>query len=90
MSELPQNPQSNIGAVISRSILNRLTAMMGEETKITTGENYIRFQRNPSLNEMEFEVCKKFQRAIIGNENILEFYTEETGHDWKVFLKNGL
>lgn len=41
----------------------------------------------PSLNEEDFEMCKNWQRDIIGRENISEFYTEETGHFWYVFLK---
>lgn len=42
---------------------------------------------SPSLSEEQFEECKQWQREIIGKENIIEFYTEETGHHWYVFLK---
>ena len=41
----------------------------------------------PALSEEEFEECKQWQREIIGKENISEFYTEETGIHWYVFLK---
>ena len=41
----------------------------------------------PSLSEKDFEMCKQWQREIIGQQNISEFYTEETGHHWYVFLK---
>lgn len=50
--------------------------------------------RNPSLYESgtkqeEAVVNEVFgwQREIIGSENILEFYTEETGSHWFVYLK---
>lgn len=43
---------------------------------------------SPSLSEEDFEMCKKWQKEIIGKENISEIYTEETGHHWYVFLKS--
>lgn len=42
---------------------------------------------SPSLSELDFETCQNWQRFIIGKENISEFYTEETGRHWFVFLK---
>lgn len=42
---------------------------------------------NPHLSEKDFEMCKDWQRDIIGKENISEFYTEETGLHWFVFLE---
>lgn len=42
---------------------------------------------SPSISDADFEMCKQWQREIIGKENIMEFYTEETGHHWFVFLK---
>lgn len=45
---------------------------------------YVRF---PSLSETDFEMCKVWQCEIIGKENISEFFTEETGNHWKVYLK---
>ncbi|WP_394749594.1 hypothetical protein [Spongiimicrobium salis] len=42
---------------------------------------------SPALSEEDFEQCKEWQRQIIGKENINEFYTEETGSHWYVFLK---
>jgi len=41
----------------------------------------------PSLSERDFEMCKDWQRQIIGSENISEFYTEETGLHWFVYLE---
>ncbi|MGH1436573.1 MAG: hypothetical protein ACRBG0_19175 [Lewinella sp.] len=41
----------------------------------------------PSLSEGDFDMVLDWQREIIGKENILEFYTEETGGHWYVFLK---
>lgn len=40
-----------------------------------------------SLSEEDFDMVIDWQREIIGKENILEFYTEETGRHWYVFLK---
>lgn len=42
---------------------------------------------DPSLSEEDFEMCMDWQRQIIGVENISEFYCEETGRHWFVFLK---
>jgi hypothetical protein len=39
-----------------------------------------------SLSEKDFEMCKQWQREILG-EALSEFYTEETGRLWYVFLK---
>lgn len=41
---------------------------------------------DPSLSENDFEMCKQWQREIIGTQNISEFYTEETGRHWYVFF----
>lgn len=40
----------------------------------------------PSLSEEDFEMCKQWQRDILG-EVISEFYTETTGSLWYVYLK---
>lgn len=45
------------------------------------------FVKGESLTEEDFEMVKNWQREIIGKENIREFYTEDTGRDWKVYLK---
>lgn len=47
---------------------------------------YLDFKVDPPLSEEDFEQCKDWQREIIGKENIIEFYTEETGRHWKVFI----
>ena len=41
----------------------------------------------PSYTEIEFEIFKDKTRTIL-EDLILEFYTEETGHYWKVFLRD--
>jgi hypothetical protein len=40
----------------------------------------------PSYSESEFETVKDAIRDILG-DLITEFYTEETGHLWKVYIK---
>jgi hypothetical protein len=49
--------------------------------------------REPSLSEMEpmnyekdFEMIKDWQRQIVG-EALDEFYTEQVGHEWRIYLK---
>ncbi len=44
------------------------------------------FIPEPSLDEKEFEQCKQWQREILG-DSLNEFYTEETGRLWYVYLK---
>lgn len=41
---------------------------------------------SPSISDKDFEMCKQWQREILGDA-ITEFYTEETGHHWFIFLK---
>jgi len=43
--------------------------------------------QNPSLSEGDFEMVIDWQEKIIGKDNISEFYVEETGGHWYVFLK---
>ena len=47
---------------------------------------YIECFVNPSLNDNDFEMCKEWQREILG-DLILEQYTLETGRLWYVYLK---
>ncbi len=42
---------------------------------------------SPYLSEADFERIKVAQRQEIGEENISEFFTEEIGHNWFIFLK---
>jgi len=56
-------------------------------SQIGKGSPAIRVVCYPSLSEKDFELCKQWQREIIGEDNILEFYTETTGGEWFVFLK---
>ena len=55
--------------------------------EIGKGSPAIRVVCYPTLTEKDFEMCMQWQREIIGEENILEFYTETQGGDWFVFLK---
>lgn len=50
--------------------------------------------KRPSLSEMypltyekDYEMIIDWQRDIIGKEALREFYTEQTGHEWKIYLK---
>lgn len=45
------------------------------------------FVPSPSLEENEFDTCLESIRGVIGKNNISEFYTEETGRHWYIFLK---
>ena len=38
------------------------------------------------ISEEDFETCKKWQRDIVGDA-LKEFYAEETGRHWFVYLK---
>ena len=72
--------------------LDRIKKALPDRAKVTLKKTkqlipYLDIKINPSLSEKDFEMCKDWQREIIGKENISEFYTEETGHHWKVFLK---
>lgn len=80
--------------------LNRIREALPNRAKVTLGKTkkgtpYIEcIVRFPSLyekgtNEEEqiVEEVFQWQREIIGRENISEFYTEETGSHWFVYLK---
>ncbi len=72
--------------------LNKIKKALPDRVKVTLikykGKSpALKFIAQPALSESDFETCKKWQRKIIGKENISEFYTEETGHFWYVFLK---
>ena len=69
---------------IRTALPNRATLTPGKTKQSTP---YLEVCVNPSLSESDFEMCKNWQREIIGKENIMEFYTEETGHHWFVYLK---
>jgi hypothetical protein len=44
------------------------------------------FVRFPSLSQEDFEMCKQWQRTILVDV-FDEFYTEETGNHWIIYLK---
>lgn len=65
----------------------KVTLVKYNGSEIGKGSLAIRVVCYPSLSEIDFKMCHQWQREIIGEENILEFYTETTGADWFVFLK---
>lgn len=80
--------------------LNRIREALPKRAKVNLGKTrkgspYIEcIVRFPSLyekgtkeEEAIVEEVFQWQREIIGKENISEFYTEETGSHWFVFLK---
>lgn len=80
--------------------LNRIREALPNRAKVTLsktkkGTPYIEcIVRFPSLyekgtkeEEQIVEEVFQWQREIIGKENISEFYTEETGSHWFVYLK---
>lgn len=40
----------------------------------------------PYITERDFDAVKEAQKGIVGTENISEFFTEEIGHNWFIFL----
>lgn len=81
---------------IREALPKRAKVKLGETNK---GTHYIEcIVRHPSLyekgtREEERDVAQVFewQREIIGKQNISEFYTEETGSHWYIYLKpNGI
>ena len=45
------------------------------------------YEKGTKEEEQDVERVFEWQREIIGRENISEFYTEETGSHWFVYLK---
>jgi len=45
------------------------------------------FVDDPSLSEEQEEIINNKISDIVGSDNIMEFYTEETGRHWFVYLK---
>lgn len=77
---------------IKKALPKRARVKFGETTK---GTPYIEcIVKFPSLyengskeEEQDIEQVLNWQREIIGKENIMEFYTEETGSHWFIYLK---
>ncbi len=73
--------------------LNKIRKALPNVAKVKIGKTknggvpFIECLVHPSLSEEDFEMCKEWQRNIIGKENIMEFYTEETGRHWLIYLK---
>lgn len=42
-------------------------------------------EMNPCTFEQDFDMIKQWQREIL-SEALSEFYTEQTGHEWKIYL----
>ena len=55
-------------------------------SQVGKGSLCIRVFIDPAIPEEAFEECKQWQREILG-DNFMEFYTEETGRLWYVYLK---
>lgn len=76
---------------IREALPNRAVVTLGKTKK---GTQYIECKiENPSLynqgtkeEEEDVERVFQWQREIIGNENISEFYTEDTGRHWYIYL----
>jgi hypothetical protein len=71
--------------------LNRIREALPEEAIVVLKKKdsipYLEIFVYPFLSDEDFEMCKNRQREIIGKQNIMEFYTEETGHHWFVYLQ---
>lgn len=59
-------------------------------SKGKTGNGILEIIIIPELSESDFEECKNWQREIIGQRNISEFYTIEAGKHWLVYLDTEL
>lgn len=69
---------------IRKALPNRATVSLKRSEKGTCS---IECCVQPALEDEDFEMCKQFQREIIGQENISEFYTEVPGRFWIVYLE---
>ncbi len=73
---------------IRESLPQRAEVELRKQSSVGGSIPYIRiFVPEPSLSEEDFEMVKNWQRDIIGSENLSEFYTEETGRLWLIYLK---
>lgn len=74
--------------------MGRVRAALPDRAVINISKNhfdgyYIEvFVRDPSLSDNDVETVYDWLRDIIGRENIYEFYAEETGRHWFVYLKD--
>jgi len=78
--------------------LNRIREALPNRAKVSLGKTekgtpYIECVVRPSLyekgtkdEESDIEQVFNWQREIIGKDNIMEFYTEETGSHWYIYL----
>lgn len=70
--------------------LNRMRKALPDRAVLTVhkknGVLYFRVKVTPELSEQDFTMVKQFHREILG-KLLREFYTEETGHDWFIYLK---
>ena len=71
--------------------LNRIREALPKAAKVTLQKKdsvpFIECFVYPSLSDKDFVMCIDWQRDIIGKDNVLEFYTEETGRHWHIYLK---
>lgn len=71
---------------IREALPNRASVSL-RKTKQPNASPYLEIVVSPRVSDEDFEMCKDWQRQIIGSENISEFYTEETGSHWLIYLK---
>lgn len=79
--------------------LNRIREALPKRAKVTLGktkhgtpfiECIVRFpslyEKGTKEEQQDVEQVFNWQREIIGKDNIMEFYTEETGSHWYIYL----
>lgn len=71
--------------------LDRIREALPDRAKVelTKVKSVVRIEctvTDPPLSEEDFKTCKKWQKDIVGDA-FSEFYTEETGLNWMIFLK---
>lgn len=80
--------------------LNRIREALPKIAKVTLGKTekgtpFIEckvffpslYEKGTREEEENLNMVLQWQREIIGNENIMEFYTESTGAHWYIYLK---
>lgn len=80
--------------------LNRIREALPKRAKVTLGKTekgtpFIEckvffpslYEKGTKEEQEDVDIVFEWQREIIGSENISEFYTEDTGAHWFVYLK---
>lgn len=72
--------------------IKRIRESMPNGSTVTSGRKngsiYFECKTEKPVSDDDFEMIKQWQREILGADNISEFYTEEQGKHWFVFLKS--